>query len=680
MIHSDLYHNIWDTLQKGDSNPENVGKATILPASFTGSKRYMNQYFKDALAICRMLGQPSLFLTMTTNIKWPEIQRMLKFLTGVDVVDAPDVVARVFKMKVDQMVDQIKNKNYFGRLMHVIEFQKRGLPYAHMLIWLHPKDRPKTKYQIDKMVSTEIPDPSIDPVGYKDVKNYMIHGPCGTDCVNSPCMAKGNCTKHFPKRYIFSSEASWRIFGFDIHSRWPSVERLPIHLPNDKHVSFRNSQNLQEVCDNAASKKSKLEAWFDAKKIYPEAKKFHLIRISKQAYLASTTRIKGVISFDDLKTVHGHIHKSFHEACVALVYSPISHPRSLWDTHWGCMSDDIVLVRQHLTNNPNLCLSDYDIQNYAFAEIEKLLNDIGKRLRNFPNMPFPGEAYFFNSENRLILEETSYDTEDIKKIHEKNHSLLNDEQKRVYDSILDNINQKKVVFSSFTGVEVVERLSCGRHYVVDYGTLFTYLSQDSIDYTGDDDNDIRKNSIEYEILCGSHVGTNHLIPGIEMVPSDTNWPFKFKRVQFPIQICYAMIINKSQGQSLVTIGLYLPRATFSHEHIYVAISRVTRPEGLHILIDSDDVLFLMESFDRLSNLDKASTNWKIKDNHVHAFAYHNIWNRFTIKIVEGCVYIFDQFAVKDAVGNLKPVQTNLCIRFTGSNTVRTGPDDGMILL
>lgn len=84
--------------------------------------------------------------------------------------------------------------------MHVIEFQKRGLPHAHMLIWLHPNDRPKTTEQIDKMVSAEIPDPSIDPVGYEAVKNYMIHGPCGTDCVNSPCMVKGRCIKHFPKR------------------------------------------------------------------------------------------------------------------------------------------------------------------------------------------------------------------------------------------------------------------------------------------------------------------------------------------------------------------------------------------------------------------------------------------------------------------------------------------------
>ncbi|XP_074328001.1 uncharacterized protein LOC141665913 [Apium graveolens] len=123
------------------------------------------------------------------------------------------------------------------------------------------------------------------------------------------------------------------------------------------------------------------------------------------------------------------------------------------------------------------------------------------------------------------------------------------------------------------------------------GTLFTYLSQDSIDYYGDDDNDFsgtrmivkscRKNSIECEILCGSHVGTKHIIPRIEMIPSDTNWPFEIKCVQFPIQIWYSMTINKSQGKSLNTVGLYLPRAAFSHGHIYVTISRVTRPAYSH---------------------------------------------------------------------------------------------------
>ena len=48
-----------------------------------------------------------------------------------------------------------------------------------------------------------------------------------------------------------------------------------------------------------------------------------------------------------------------------------------------------------------------------------------------------------------------------------------------------------------------------------------------------------------------------------------------------------MTVNRTQGKPLDKVGLYLPRSVFTHGQLYVAISRVTSPSGLYILIYDD---------------------------------------------------------------------------------------------
>ncbi|XP_075521381.1 uncharacterized protein LOC142554603 [Primulina tabacum] len=94
--------------------------------------------------------------------------------------------------------------------------------------------------------------------------------------------------------------------------------------------------------------------------------------------------------------------------------------------------------------------------------------------------------------------------------------------------------------------------------------------------------------LEGKILTGTNAGHKVIIPRLSLTPSDPRLPFKFQRRQFPLIVSYAMTINKNQGQSLSHVGLFLKKPIFSHGQLYVAVSRVTNPKGLKILICDND--------------------------------------------------------------------------------------------
>lgn len=97
--------------------------------------------------------------------------------------------------------------------------------------------------------------------------------------------------------------------------------------------------------------------------------------------------------------------------------------------------------------------------------------------------------------------------------------------------------------------------------------------------------DLRPKLIYARVLNGNKVGKKVCIPRMSIIPSESGLPVKIQRRQFPVCVCFAMTINKSQGQTLAQVGVFLPRPVFSHGQLYVAISRVKCRDGLKLYVD-----------------------------------------------------------------------------------------------
>ncbi|XP_031107327.1 uncharacterized protein LOC116012010 [Ipomoea triloba] len=262
-LRCEAYKGLSDALTRGEVDTNKQGKRIILPSTFTGGARYMIQNYQDAMAICRHKGYPNLFITFTCNPKWPEIQRYMD-KCNLNAEDRPDIVSRVFKIKLDALVKEIRIGKLFGivtAVIYTIEFQKRGLPHAHILIFLQRLSEGFSANQMDQIIFAEIPNKELDSEYYKAVGEFMMHGPCGHERPKSPCMVNQKCSKHFPKKFVEVSTLDED--GYPIYRRrenGATVEKNGVQLdsrycvPHNSYLLLKYKAHINvEWCNQSRS-------------------------------------------------------------------------------------------------------------------------------------------------------------------------------------------------------------------------------------------------------------------------------------------------------------------------------------------------------------------------------------------------------------------------------------------
>ncbi|KAL5579704.1 hypothetical protein UlMin_012146 [Ulmus minor] len=253
-IRAELYQGIIDSIHIGENQGSKVGKRIILPATFIGSPRDMRKRYMDAMVLVQVFGKPDIFLTITCNPNWSEIKEELE--PYEEPQNRPDLVAQIFRAKLEELKDEIFKKQIFGPIaayVYVIEFQKRGLPHAHFLIILKSNSKIIAPEAFDRFVSAEIPNINQYPYLHSTVIKHMMHGPCGDLNPSNIFKAVKYLYKYIYKgrdriafhinsnnskkdideiqnfqsaRWISPPEAVWRIYSFILNENHPSVYTL----------------------------------------------------------------------------------------------------------------------------------------------------------------------------------------------------------------------------------------------------------------------------------------------------------------------------------------------------------------------------------------------------------------------------------------------------------------------
>ncbi|KAK2385880.1 ATP-dependent DNA helicase PIF1 [Trifolium repens] len=121
----------------------------------------------------------------------------------------------------------------------------------------------------------------------------------------------------------------------------------------------------------------------------------------------------------------------------------MDRPRHVWNESKHLLADGILYEQRRIAKNRALELSEEELDNLTLLEIEKFLQANRRSLADFPTMPYPKGYVTETLGNRLIYDEKNYNSAEQLLEFNKLYASLTDEQKAIYEKIIDAVNRQQ---------------------------------------------------------------------------------------------------------------------------------------------------------------------------------------------------------------------------------------------